>query len=102
MNDQPSRQPWASLPDSVKAEAAVGMLAGKTWFHFGREIENPGEHELRRWLPLPAFPAARRNADKQAAVLALLRHDWRMSNREIGRRAGCSHAFVAKVRESRR
>lgn len=95
------RQPWASLPESTKRAAAPDMLAGKRWMHYGREIENPGAAELRRWLPLPAFPAPRSNADKRAAALALLRHDRRMSNREVARLAGVSHTFVAKLRARR-
>jgi hypothetical protein len=96
-----SRQPWAPLPETIKREAAPEMLAGKSWNFYGREIENPGPAELRRWLPLPSFPPARTNADKQAAVLALLRRDWRMSNREIGRLAGVSHEFVRRLRAGR-
>ncbi len=92
------RQSWASLPESIKRDAAAGMLDGKAWFHVGREIENPGERELRRWLPLPAFPGHRTNRDKRAAVLELVRHDWRMSNREVARLAGVSHEFVRRVR----
>ena len=100
--DTRNRQPWASLPESFKRDAAAGMLAGKSWFHYGREIENPGDRELRRWLPLPAFPGHRTNADKRAAALELLRHDHRMSNREVARLAGVSHTFVAKLRAERK
>ncbi len=92
------RQPWAPLPETIKREAAPEMLAGKTWMFYGRKIENPGAAELRRWLPLPAFPAPRSNADKRAAALELLRHDRRMSNREVARLAGVSHTFVAHLR----
>lgn len=95
----PASQPWATLPETIKREAAPAMLAGKAWFHYGRQVENPGGAELRRWLPLPAFPPHRTNADKRAAVLDLLRHDRRMSNREVARLAGVSHTFVSHLRD---
>lgn len=95
-------QPWAPLPETIKREAAPEMLAGKSWVHFGRPVEHPGDRELGRWLPMPSFPPHRSNADKKAAVLALLARDWRMSNREIARLAGCSHPFAAKIRRERK
>lgn len=95
-------QSWQSLPETIKRQAAPDMLTGKRWMHFGCEIENPGERELRRWLPMPSFPPHRSNLDKKAAVLALLSRDWRMSNREIARMTGTSHTFVANVRRGKK
>jgi hypothetical protein len=45
---------FQKLPDSTKPEAAAALLAGKTWFHWGRETEHPGDDELKRWIPAPA------------------------------------------------
>jgi hypothetical protein len=42
--------PFQKLPDSIKPEAAAALLAGKTWFHWGRETEHPGDEELCRWI----------------------------------------------------
>jgi hypothetical protein len=42
--------PFQKLPDSTKPEAAAALLAGKTWFHWGRETEHPGDDELKRWI----------------------------------------------------
>ena len=42
--------PFRKLPDSIKPEAAAALLAGKTWFHWGRETEHPGDEELCRWI----------------------------------------------------
>jgi hypothetical protein len=42
--------PFRKLPDSTKPEAAAALLAGKTWFHWGRETEHPGNAELFRWI----------------------------------------------------
>ncbi|MFM8831945.1 MAG: hypothetical protein ACKOHM_13190 [Spartobacteria bacterium] len=46
--------PFQKLPDSTKPEAAAAMLAGKTWFHWGEQVEHPGDDELKRWIPSPA------------------------------------------------
>ena len=91
-------QPWASLPAHIKAQAAPDLLEGKTWSYYGREVENPGTRELRRWLPLPEPIAARSNRDKRKAVIELLKvMPKRTSHREIARRAGVSHTLAAKI-----
>ena len=46
--------PFRKLPDSIKPEAATALIAGKTWFHWGRETEHPGDDELKRWIPASA------------------------------------------------
>lgn len=43
--------PFQKLPDHIKQQAAPEILAGKTWFHWGDQVENPGLDELRRWIP---------------------------------------------------
>lgn len=43
--------PFQKLPDHIKPQAAPEILAGKTWFHWGDRVENPGLDELRRWIP---------------------------------------------------
>ena len=100
--NEPQTQPWASLPERTKREAAPDMLAGKGWMFYGKIVERPSGAELRRWLPIPTLPPRLTNAEKRAAVIELLRRNWRMSDREAARLAGCTHPFVAKVRRERR
>lgn len=96
-------QPWGSLPDTIKAQAAPDMLEGKTWQYYGRPVERPSNAELRRWLPLPSFPAARSNADKRRAVAeAMQAMPRRTSARAIARMTGTSHEFVARLRREKK
>ena len=98
----PSIQSWASLPDHLKSQAAVGMLAGEVWSYFGKPVERPRDSELTRWIPPPVCPARRTNADKRRDVLAALKSMPRASARAIARHTGTSHTFVSSIKESRR
>jgi hypothetical protein len=94
----PSTQSWASLPDSIKRQAAPEMLAGAVWSYFGRPVERPRDSELTRWLPPPVCPARRTNAEKRSDVLAALKVMPRASLRAVANQTGTSHQFVANVR----
>jgi len=102
MTPDPQQQSWASLPDSVKRQAAPDMLDGGAWAFYGRQVQHPGIAELRRWLPLPEFPPARSNADKRRAVAEAVKIMPRASTREIARMTGTSHRFVALLRRGER
>lgn len=96
-------QSWDSLPDTLKAQAALEMLEGKSWHYYGRPVERPSNVELRRWLPLPSFPAARSNADKRRAVAEAMKAlQRRTSARAIARMTGTSHEFVARLRREKK
>lgn len=107
-------QSWAGVPDDIKRQAAPDMLAGKTWMHWGRRIEHPGADELRKWAGLAPQSAQAgaevagsigtaepnisermtREGKRQAVDSALAAHPA-MSNRELARKLGVSHAFIA-------
>jgi hypothetical protein len=94
----PTIQTWDSLPESIKPQAAVEMLAGAVWSYFGRPVERPRDSELTRWIPPPVCPARRTNADKRRDVLAALKVMPRASLRAVAKQTGTSHQFVANVR----
>jgi hypothetical protein len=94
----PSIQSWASLPESIKQQAAPEMLAGAVWSYFGRPVERPRDSELTRWLPPPLCPVRRTNAEKRRDVLATLKVMPRGSLRAVAKQTGTSHQFVANVR----
>ena len=98
----PTIQTWASLPDHIKPQAAVEMLAGAAWSYFGKPVERPRDSELMRWVPPPVCPARRTNADKRRDVLATLKTMPRASVRAVARHTGTSHTFVSSIKESRR
>lgn len=101
--------PFQKLPDSIKPEAAVALLAGKIWFDWGRETEHPGDDELKRWIPAPAGNVATDHVlrivdapeprmtrkQKRMVVDAALEANPQATNREIARRTATSHTFVA-------
>ena len=45
---------FQKLPNSTKPEAAAAMLAGRDWYHWGEQVEHPGDDELKRWIPASA------------------------------------------------
>ena len=106
--------PFQKLPDSIKPEAAAAMLAGKIWFHWGKQAEHPGDDELKRWIPAPAGnvatdaglrivdPPAHRMTRKQkrSAVDTALKARPKATNREIARHTATSHTFVSARREA--
>ena len=106
--------PFQKLPDSIKPEAAAAMLAGKIWFHWGKQAEHPGDDELKRWIPAPAgnvaTDAGLRIVDatsprmtqkqKRSAVDTALKAHPQVTNREIARLTATSHTFVAIRREA--
>lgn len=94
----PSIQSWDSLPDHIKQQAALEMLAGAVWSYFGKPVERPRDSELMRWVPPPVCPARRTNADKRRDVIATLKVMPRASLRAVARQTGTSHQFVANVR----
>ena len=96
----PSIQSWASLPDHIKPQAAVEMLAGAAWSYFGKPVERPRDSELTRWIPPPVCPARRTNADKRRDVLTTLKVMPRASLRAVARQTGTSHQLVANVRSA--
>ena len=98
----PSIQSWASLPDHIKPQAAVEMLAGTVWSYFGRPVERPSDAVLARWLPPPVCPARRTNSDKRRDVLTTLKSMPRASARAVARHTGTSHTFVSSIKESQR
>jgi len=101
--------PFQKLPDSIKPEAAAALLAGKTWFHWGKQAEHPGDDELKRWIPAPTGnvatgaglrivdPPAHRMTRKQkrSAVDTALKAHPQATNREIAHLTATSHTFVA-------
>jgi len=115
---------FSQLPDSRKPEAAKAMLAGaRDWMFFGDLVEHPGADELRRWAGLaPQSPqAGAEGADggsaphrplsdahphtrddrpmtrqqKREAVDLALSSIVNLSDRELARRLGVSHTFIA-------
>ena len=62
--------PFQKLPDSIKPEATAALLAGKTWFHWGRETEHPGDDELKRWIPASAGNGFAGICETDSALLA--------------------------------
>ena len=96
----PSIQSWASLPDHIKPQAAVELLAGAAWSYFGKPVERPRDSELTRWIPPPVCPARRTNAEKRRDVLAALKVMPRASLRAVARQTGTSHQLVANVRSA--
>ena len=97
----PPIQSWASLPDHIKPQAAVEMLAGAVWSYFGKPVERPRDSELMRWVPPPVCPARRTNSDKRRDVLATLKSMPRASARAVARHTGTSHTFVSSIKECR-
>ncbi|MDX2080249.1 MAG: hypothetical protein SFU53_05640 [Terrimicrobiaceae bacterium] len=122
MNDS---QSWASLPESIKRQAAPDMLRGERWFHFGRPVQHPGTAELAKWAgtapasvtpPAPQKPAGeaasartprvRRQSqparmtcrEKREAADNAIRSHPDKGNRELARLAGVTHPFIAKRR----
>ncbi len=107
-------QCWAGLPDHIKRQAAPDMLAGKDWHHFGRKIEHPGADELRQWAGLaPQSPQAGAvvagsitaaepgrgkpitQQQKRDAVDLALSRNIKVTDRELARKLGVSHTFIA-------
>lgn len=43
--------PFQKLPDHLKPKAALEMLVGMDWQYYGERVENPGNEELRKWIP---------------------------------------------------
>jgi hypothetical protein len=118
--------PFEKLPDSSKPEAAAAILDGKTWMHWGQEIERPSDDELRRWLPprkmirgniaktfvalcdgdfgeprnfttRPPKRGIQALKRKRADVLIAARPE--LSDRELARLAGVSHTYIAMRRK---
>jgi hypothetical protein len=118
--------PFQQLPDSFKPEAAAAILDGKTWMHWGQEIERPSDNELRRWVT--SRNAIRGNIAKTFVALCggafgephnfktlppnrgiqalkrkradvLLAAKPQLSDRELARLAGVSHTYIAKRRK---
>ena len=101
--------PFQKLPESIKPEAAAALLTGKTWFHWGRETEHPGDDELKRWIPASAGNVATDHVlrivdapeprmtrkQKRMVVDAALEANPQAPNREIARLTATSHTFVA-------
>lgn len=111
-------QSWAGLPDDIKRQAAPDMLAGKGWYWVMRLVENPGADELRKWAGLaPQSPQAGADVagsitaaepnispnkgepmtrqQKRDAVNQALSSDVTISDRELARKLGVSHTFIA-------
>lgn len=42
---------FQKLPDHLKPQAAPEILAGRDWYHWGEQVEHPGDDELKRWIP---------------------------------------------------
>lgn len=91
-------QPWHTLPDSIKRQAAPDLVAGKTWIHWGKVVEVPCLQELCLWLPAKSVAERYSNADKLHAVRMALAARPASSNRQVARDTGTTHPFVAKVR----
>ncbi len=118
--------PFQKLPDSIKPEAAASILDGKTWMHWGQEIERPSDDELRRWVAsrkvirgniaktfvalcdtdfgksrnfttLPPQHGIQALKRKRADVLIAARPE--LSDRELARLAGVSHTYIAMRRK---
>lgn len=45
---------FQKLSDHLKPQVAAAILAGRDWYHWGEQVENPGDDELKRWIPAPA------------------------------------------------
>ena len=109
-----STRSWAGLPEHIKREAAPDMLAGTDWYLYGCKIEHPGVDELRRWVAentvtAPCQSEARQSAhraknrtpkrmtqqEKRDAVDQALSSNVNVPDRELARRPGLSHAFIA-------
>ena len=101
--------PFQKLPATIKPEAAAAMLAGKTWFHWGEQVEHPGDDELNRWITAhngnvatgTEFRIVEKTTQrmtreqKRSAVDAALKAHPQATNREIARLTATSHTFVS-------
>jgi len=106
--------PFPKLPDSIKPAAAAAMLSGKAWFHWGEQVEHPGDDELNRWIPASAGNVATGTGfiivekppqwltreQKRSAVDAALKAHPLATNREIARLTSTSHTFVSIRRDA--
>ena len=112
-------QSWSGLPDHYKRQAAPEMLAGvKNWQFYGCVVERPDDDTLRRWAGLaPQSPQAGaesitsiRTAEpnisqqksepmtrqqKRDAVDQALSSFVKVPDRELARKLGVSHTFIA-------